>query len=74
VLPSGLVRQYSLCGDPINLFCYQIDALRQGDGRGGSMKLHKVMAPGVSLKIRGPRKIFRLWHRTVTSPLLAELA
>jgi ferredoxin-NADP reductase len=60
VLPSGLVRQYSLCGDPTNHSSYQIAVLRQDNGRGGSMELHQVAAPGVCLEVRGPRNHFPL--------------
>jgi ferredoxin-NADP reductase len=60
VLPSGLVRQYSLCGDPADLSSYQIAVLRQDDGRGGSTELHQVAAPGVSLEERRPRNHFPL--------------
>jgi ferredoxin-NADP reductase len=60
VLPSGLVRQYSLCGDPSDWSQYRIAVLRQDDGRGGSTELHQIAAPGVSLSIRGPRNHFPL--------------
>jgi ferredoxin-NADP reductase len=60
VLPSGLVRQYSLCGDPADLSSYRIAVLRQDDGRGGSTELHQIAAAGVDLEVRGPRNHFPL--------------
>ena len=60
VLPSGLVRQYSLSGDPQDLSAYRIAVLRQDDGRGGSTELHRIAEPGFSLEIRGPRNHFPL--------------
>ncbi|MFD0782554.1 PDR/VanB family oxidoreductase [Micromonospora azadirachtae] len=59
ILPSGLVRQYSLCGDPTVTDRYRIAVLREPDGRGGSAEVHRL-APGTSLKIRGPRNHFPL--------------
>lgn len=57
-LPSGLVRQYSLCGTSDDT--YLVAALREVDGRGGSAELHAVAHPGVTLSIRGPRNQFPL--------------
>jgi len=59
VLPSGLVRQYSLCGDPSETGSYLIAVLRAPEGRGGSLEIHG-MRPGARLAIRGPRNDFPL--------------
>jgi ferredoxin-NADP reductase len=60
VLPCGLTRQYSLCGDPDDLSNYRIAVLRQDDGHGGSTELHQIATPGANLSIRGPRNHFPL--------------
>ncbi|MFN8172211.1 MAG: cytochrome P450 [Candidatus Nanopelagicales bacterium] len=59
VLPSGKVRQYSLCGDPDDRQTYRIAVLREADGRGGSVEVHGLTV-GAELTIRGPRNHFRL--------------
>lgn len=60
LLPSGLVRQYSLCGDPVHRARYEIAVLRVDDGRGGSRELHDVLGEGATVGVRGPRNHFRL--------------
>ena len=60
VLPSGLVRQYSLCSDPQDLSEYRIAVLREESSRGGSAELHDSDLLGCSLTIRGPRNHFQL--------------
>ncbi|MGE0829321.1 MAG: 2Fe-2S iron-sulfur cluster-binding protein [Hyphomonadaceae bacterium] len=60
VLPSGLVRQYSLCGDPSDLRRYEIAVLHERAGRGGSRELHETQLVGASLQWRGPRNNFEL--------------
>ncbi|MFJ4654921.1 PDR/VanB family oxidoreductase [Nocardia sp. NPDC088792] len=59
VLPSGSVRQYSLCGDPDDPFHYRI-AVRRIPGGSGSIELHDQVWPGVRIGIRGPRNAFPL--------------
>jgi cytochrome P450/ferredoxin-NADP reductase len=59
-LPSGRVRQYSLCGDPTDTGSYRIGVLREAAGRGGSVELHTVAATGTALTVRGPRNHFPL--------------
>jgi ferredoxin-NADP reductase len=59
-LPSGLVRQYSLCGDPADTARLQMAVLREVNGRGGSVEVHDVLQPGVELSINGPRNHFQL--------------
>ncbi|BCB77891.1 PDR/VanB family oxidoreductase [Phytohabitans flavus] len=59
-LPSGLIRQYSLCGDPADRHAYRIAVLREQRGRGGSAEVHDSVLIGRSLEIRGPRNHFAL--------------
>jgi ferredoxin-NADP reductase len=59
VLPSGLVRQYSLCGDPADLSSYRIAVRLQVAGRGGSAEVHRLQ-PGQRVAVRGPRNAFPL--------------
>lgn len=60
VLPSGLVRQYSLCGDPSDRSCLKVAVLREPHGRGGSRELHDSVLVGRTIGIRGPRNHFKL--------------
>ncbi|MCS0605128.1 PDR/VanB family oxidoreductase [Streptomyces sp. LP11] len=60
VLPSGLVRQYSLCGDPADRSSYTVAARLVEDGRGGSREVHEHLAEGMELEVRGPRNRFPL--------------
>lgn len=59
VLPSGVVRQYSLCG-PLTSDNYEIAVLREPAGRGGSEEIHRTLRPGIELKVQGPRNRFPL--------------
>nr|WP_245677640.1 PDR/VanB family oxidoreductase [Nocardia acidivorans] len=58
-LPSGLQRQYSLCGDPADRERYRI-AVRRIPGGSGSAELHDALEVGDRLRIRGPRNAFTL--------------
>lgn len=58
-LPSGRLRQYSLCGAPDGL-SYRIGVLREPDGRGGSAEVHATAVAGAVLRVRGPRNHFPL--------------
>ncbi|KUL42567.1 hypothetical protein ADL12_09930 [Streptomyces regalis] len=58
-LPSGRVRQYSLCGDPAQPDTYQIGVLHVPDGRGGSAELHGLRV-GRWLAVSRPRNGFPL--------------
>ncbi|WP_327356582.1 PDR/VanB family oxidoreductase [Streptomyces sp. NBC_01304] len=60
VLPSGLVRQYSLCGDVADASAYTIATRRHEDGRGGSREVHDELREGVEIEVRGPRNRFPL--------------
>ncbi|MGI5148497.1 PDR/VanB family oxidoreductase [Plantactinospora sp. CA-294935] len=59
VLPSGLVRQYSLCGDPADRSGYRIAVRRDPAGRGGSAEVHQLRY-GQRVRLRGPRNHFPL--------------
>ncbi|MER5728635.1 PDR/VanB family oxidoreductase [Streptomyces sp. NPDC002138] len=59
-LPSGLVRSYSLCGDPAVPGRYSIAIRLVEDGRGGSREAHARLAEGAELELRPPRNRFAL--------------
>ncbi|GGO45014.1 PDR/VanB family oxidoreductase [Streptomyces lasiicapitis] len=63
VLPSGLVRQYSLCGDPEDTSSYTVATRLIGPdegGRGGSLEVHEALREGMEVEVRGPRNRFPL--------------
>jgi ferredoxin-NADP reductase len=60
LLRPGLVRQYSLCGDPADRERWQLAVLREPDGRGGSHYVHEGLTPGAKLRADGPRNHFDL--------------
>ncbi|MBY4575647.1 oxidoreductase [Gordonia paraffinivorans] len=58
VLTDGLVRQYSLCGDPDDRKTYRVAVLREAEGRGGSRRIHDELLVGDHVGIQGPRNHF----------------
>ncbi|MEN3540828.1 PDR/VanB family oxidoreductase [Microbispora sp. ZYX-F-249] len=60
LLAPGLVRQYSLCGDPADPSAFQVAVLREPAGRGGSAYVHDRVAEGDTIRVRGPRNRFAL--------------
>ncbi|MGI5229742.1 PDR/VanB family oxidoreductase [Actinoallomurus sp. CA-142502] len=56
----GLVRQYSLCGDPADRFTYTVAVLREAASRGGSALIHDELRPGDLVEVGGPRNHFAL--------------
>jgi ferredoxin-NADP reductase len=60
VLPSSLIRHYSLCGDPCDRTSYTVAVLRVANGRGGSREIHDTDLAGALLTVRGPRHNFPL--------------
>ncbi|MBN9111700.1 MAG: cytochrome P450/oxidoreductase [Pseudonocardia sp.] len=58
-LPSGRIRQYSLCGHPESP-TWTVAVLRAEAGRGGSKEVHDVVRDGLALTVRGPRNRFPL--------------
>jgi ferredoxin-NADP reductase len=60
LLPIGVQRHYSLCGDPADRRRWRIAVLRHPGGRGGSDYIHAALRPGAELSVRGPRNRFAL--------------
>ncbi|UGY91033.1 PDR/VanB family oxidoreductase [Streptomyces gobiensis] len=60
VLPSGLVRQYSLCGDPADTGSYTIATRLVENSRGGSREVHEQLFEATEVDVRGPRNRFPL--------------
>ena len=61
-LPSGRVRQYSLCGDPASRDTYHIAVRRIPDGGGGSIEMH-ALSVGSQVVTNGPPGSFRWLFR-----------
>ena len=59
VAPEFL-RQYSMSGDPSDRSTYQIGVLREDDGRGGSVLLHRIFNEGRRVFISKPINHFEL--------------
>lgn len=60
VLPNGLTRQYSLCGDRWDALSYRVGVLREPGGRGGSAFVHDELRVGDEVGVGGPRNNFPL--------------
>jgi ferredoxin-NADP reductase len=60
LLGNGIVRQYSLCGDPADTTAYQVAVLCEPHSRGGSQYVHDVLAVGDTVAFRKPRNNFEL--------------
>ena len=60
MLEEGLVRQYSLCGDPTDGNVWRVGVLLDPHSRGGSRHVHENLAEGASVRVRGPRNHFPL--------------
>ena len=69
-LPSGLVRQYSLCNDPADRARYVIGVLKDPNGRGGSAEMHGI-PEGARLLVGEPRNCFPLADRAAPAVLFA---
>ncbi|QVN11605.1 oxidoreductase [Burkholderia cenocepacia] len=58
--PSGITRQYSLCGNPDERGSYLFAVKKEAQSRGGSRSLHDDVRVGAELWIGTPRNLFRL--------------
>lgn len=59
-LPGAMVRPYSICSAPHELWRYLICVLREPASRGGSRALHDAVQEGDVLRIGRPRNLFAL--------------
>ena len=60
IIGDGLIRQYSLCGDPADTARWRVGVLREPKSRGGSRFLHDRVNVGSTLTAQGPRNHFPL--------------
>ncbi|MEX0347322.1 MAG: 2Fe-2S iron-sulfur cluster-binding protein [Rhizobiaceae bacterium] len=60
VVAPEFLRQYSMSGDPADRSKYQIGVLREDDGRGGSVLLHRIFSEGRKIFISKPINHFEL--------------
>jgi vanillate O-demethylase ferredoxin subunit len=58
--PTGITRQYSLCGPPHEADSYLVAVKRESTSRGGSAALHERIGVGSELTISEPRNLFGL--------------
>ena len=69
-LPGGLLRSYSLAGDPRDRTHWVLGVLRELDGSGGSRAMHESVRVGDMLMLSAPRNAFALAPDTPHSVLL----
>lgn len=67
----GLVRSYSLAGDPADRSHYLLGIALDAASRGGSRAVHERWRVGQSLRIGAPRNLFPLVESAVHSVLIA---
>lgn len=70
-LPGGLVRSYSLAGDPGDRSNWVLGVLREARGRGGSQAMHDSVRVGDLITFGSPRNAFRLDEGAAHTILLA---
>lgn len=70
-LPTGLIRQYSLCNSPLERNRYLICVLKDECSRGGSAAMHENISENDILQISMPKNYFPLAQAKERSLLLA---
>ncbi|MEX3650393.1 PDR/VanB family oxidoreductase [Mycolicibacterium porcinum] len=70
LLPTGIQRQYSLCGPVGERSYYRIGVRREHTSRGGSEYVHAFLRPGQQLTVSGVRNTFEL-HRATSYVFVA---
>jgi ferredoxin-NADP reductase len=58
--PTGVMRQYSLCGPLDDVHAYTIAVKKEVASRGGSVALHEAVQSGTFLEVGVPRNLFAL--------------
>jgi vanillate O-demethylase ferredoxin subunit len=70
-LSDGRVRQYSLCGDPLDRSRYEIAVKREPSGRGGSIWVHENLRAGTIAHVSAPRNNLPLAENAKRHVLIA---
>ena len=70
-LPDGLVRSYSLSGDPADRSVWTLGVLREVNGQGGSRTMHDSVRVGELLTVGAPRNAFAMVPGAAHTVLLA---
>ncbi|WP_203069907.1 PDR/VanB family oxidoreductase [Falsiroseomonas ponticola] len=70
-VPNGMIRRYSLCGDPIETASYSIAVKRDAAGQGGSLALCDQVKAGDLLPCAAPRNDFPLLGNPVSRLFIA---
>ena len=70
LVAPGFLRQYSMSGDPANRKIYQVAVLREDEGRGGSLLMHRIFSEGRRVFISRPINHFELRGTRGTSFLM----
>ncbi len=60
VVAPEFLRQYSMCGDPADRSSYRIAVLKEPDGRGGSLLMHRIFSEGRRVFLSKPINHFPL--------------
>ena len=60
LVAPGMMRQYSMSGNPANRDAYQVAVLREDEGRGGSLLMHRIFTEGRKVFISRPINHFDL--------------
>jgi ferredoxin-NADP reductase len=60
LVAPGMMRQYSMSGDPANRGLYEVAVLREDEGRGGSLLMHRIFTEGRRVFISRPINHFEL--------------
>ncbi len=70
-LPGGLMRSYSLSGDPADRTVWTLGVLREANGQGGSQAMHDSVRVGELLMVGAPRNAFAMVPGAAHTVLLA---
>ena len=70
-LPGGLMRSYSLAGDPADRTVWTLGVLREVNGQGGSKAMHQSVHVGELLMVGAPRNAFPMASSAAHTVLLA---
>jgi ferredoxin-NADP reductase len=64
LVAPGMLRQYSMSGDPDDRSVYQVAVLREDEGRGGSKLMHRIFTEGRKIFVSRPINHFELQPTT----------